>query len=384
MVLALRPAVSAPAALGLFLAVASARELRVTAFDRAGRLTFAELPTAVVYRVEWSAQAAGGWTNDGSWAAAVPRGSGTGEVTVAAVPFGAPGRFYRVVAAVTNASAPAVPAGMVRVPAGEFAMGNALDPAEGATLELPVHTVLVSAFFMDRYEVTKALWDEVLAAATNHGYAFTAPGLGKAANHPVHSVTWFDCVKWCNARSEQAGLTPCYTMAGAVMRTGTNAPDCNWSANGYRLPTEAEWEKAARGGVAGRRFPWGDTITYDQANYYSSAADTYDQNSTHGYHPLYAKGATPYTSPAGSFAANGYGLYDMAGNVWEWCWDWYAANDYATSASRDPVGAAAGTCRLLRGGSWYVSGRNCRASNRLNYKTPDTVFYSIGFRCVRR
>ncbi len=371
------------AALGLCLA-ASAQELRVSAFDHTGRLAFAGLSSATVYRVEWSASAAGGWTNDGSWGAAVAPGSGTGRVSVAAAPRDLPRRFYRVVATVTNGPASTVPAGMALIPAGEFAMGNALAPAEGSAIELPVHTVYVSAFFMDRREVTKAFWDDVQAWATNHGYAFTAPGLGKATNHPVHSVSWFDCVKWCNARSERAELTPCYTFGGEVLRTGTNAPACNWAAAGYRLPTEAEWEKAARGGLAGQRFPWGAAIAHDQANYLSTTNDTFDASSTHGYHPAYAKGAPPYTCPVGVFAANGFGLYDMAGNVWEWCWNRYAFNDYATSAAHDPTGAASGTCRVLRGGSWYVSGWQCRAANRLSYKTPDTHFYSIGFRCVRR
>ena len=106
-----------------------------------------------------------------------------------------------------------------------------------------------------------------------NGYTDLAAGNGsyasKGANHPVHSITWYDMVKWCNARSEKEGLTPCYTVSGAIYQDGPeHAGGCNWSANGYRLPSEAEWEKAARGGLSAQNFPWGNTIAHSQANYY--------------------------------------------------------------------------------------------------------------------
>jgi len=118
--------------------------------------------------------------------------------------------------------------------------------------ERPVHTVSVSAFYMDRTEVTKALWDEVYQWAIANGYSFDNQGSGKAANHPVHSVNWYDTVKWCNARSQKEGRTPAYYTSAAqttVYRTGqmdVRNDWVKWSA-GYRLPTEAEWEKAGRG-----------------------------------------------------------------------------------------------------------------------------------------
>jgi formylglycine-generating enzyme required for sulfatase activity len=147
-----------------------------------------------------------------------------------------------------------ISAGFSLIPAGSFQMGDAL--AEGLSQELPVHTVQVSAFYMAKHEVTKALWDEVRTWAAGNGYTDLPVGGGKAADHPVQAINWYAMVKWCNARSEKNGLTPCYRVCSEIYRFGENEPDCNWEANGYRLPTEAEWEKAARGGLSGKRFPW--------------------------------------------------------------------------------------------------------------------------------
>jgi formylglycine-generating enzyme required for sulfatase activity len=215
------------------------------------------------------------------------------------------------------------------------------------------------------------------------GYSFDNAGSGKAANHPVQTVTWYDVVKWCNARSQKEGKTPAYYTDAAMTQVYTNgqaSPYVKWD-RGYRLPTEAEWEKAARGGLSGKRFPWGDTITHNQANYYSSTSYAYDTSSTRGYHPNYQAGGMPYTSPVDSFAANGYGLYDMAGNVWEWCWDWYSSSYYGSSPGTDPRGPASGSYRVFRGGGWYGSAWNSRSANRDDYY-PTSRDYGIGFRPV--
>jgi formylglycine-generating enzyme required for sulfatase activity len=288
-----------------------------------------------------------------------------------------PAKLFSNVRVSVTASDETAPSGMALIPAGSFTMGDSLD---GSSYALPLHDVYVSGFYMDRYEVTKALWDEVYQWATNHGYSFEYGAQGKANNHPAHSMTWYDAVKWCNARSEKEGRTPAYyTDAGlsARYRTGQVGLFVNWSS-GYRLPTEAEWEKAARGGASGHRFPWADTdnITHSRANYYSDSGYGYDISPTRGCHPAFAPGDWPYTSPVGYFAANGYGLYDMAGNVWEWCWDWYGS--YSSGSQTDPRGPASGSGR---GGSWDSYAIYCRAAYR-NGGDPAFRYYDVGFRSV--
>jgi formylglycine-generating enzyme required for sulfatase activity len=279
----------------------------------------------------------------------------------------------------------AAPSGMALIPQGAFTMGDALDGASDA----PTHTVNVSAFYMAQNLVTKAQWDTVRTWAISNGYSDLAVGEGKASNHPVQTISWFQMVKWCNARSQQEGLTPVYytnDTQTTVYKTGdvnvTNL-QVKWTANGYRLPTEAEWEKAARGGLSGKRFPWGDTISQTQANYYASSdySYAYDLSSeVNNYHPTYATGAEAYTSPVGDFAANGYGLYDMAGNVLQWCWDWYGT--YNTGTPTDPRGVISGTSRVLRGGGWTSDASNCRTADRFYFGASHT-FSGFGFRVAR-
>jgi sulfatase modifying factor 1 len=269
--------------------------------------------------------------------------------------------------------------GFSLIPAGAFTMGDSLD-GDG---DAPTRWVTLDAFYMGKYEVTKAEWDEVRTWGLSNGYTDLAAGSGKASNHPVQSINWYEMVKWCNARSQKEGLTPVYYINDAqttIYKTGyvdvTNA-QVKWPANGYRLPTEAEWEKAARGGLSGKRFPWGDTISHSQANYYS-----YDLSaSANNYHPSYATGDFPYTSPVGAFAANGYGLYDMTGNVIEWCWDWYGT--YAAGSQTNPRGATSGSLRVYRGGGWCNSASGCGVAYRSRYNPTYSFNSDFGFRVAR-
>jgi formylglycine-generating enzyme required for sulfatase activity len=274
-------------------------------------------------------------------------------------------------------------AAMVLIPAGTFTMGDSLDGISDA----PTRTVTLDAFYMGKYEVTWKEWYAVYFWGLSNGYTDLDSGSGKAINHPVYSVTWYDMVKWCNALSQKEGLTPVYYSnvdQTIIYKTGnvdlTNA-HVKWSANGYRLPTEAEWEKAARGGLSRKRFPWGDTISHSQSNYFSSTDHNYDTSVTRGYHPTYATGSVPYTSPVGAFEANDYGLHDMAGNVSEWCWDRLGA--YESGIQTNPLGATSGKYRVSRGGKWDDNAIYCSVGYR-GYMYPDFSFIDdIGFRVAR-
>ena len=283
----------------------------------------------------------------------------------------------------SDGTTPAPPPGMVYIPPGVFQMGDNLD---GDTAAMPVHAVTLNAFFMDRFEVSKELWQAVQTWSAGQGYSINGGGF-RGATHPVQSITWYDAVKWCNARSQRDGRTPVYYTDDAqtiVYKTGnldlTNAK-VKWTADGYRLPTEAEWEKGARGGTLGLRYPWGNTINGSQANYYLSG-DAYDSTSS------------PYTTPVGYYngsqipsgvdMSNGYGLYDMAGNVWEMCWDWYGGTYYSDPTSIDnPRGpSTSGSGRVMRGSAGDDTASGLRCSKR-SYTLPSNSWHSFGFRSVR-
>jgi formylglycine-generating enzyme required for sulfatase activity len=300
-----------------------------------------------------------------------------------------PGRFNsscKVRITADDGTAPPAPLNMAYIPGGSFQMGDTFYEIGNDTL--PLHNVYISPFFMDKYEVARELWLDVYTWATGNGYTFNNGGSFAGPNRPLQNIYWFDAVKWCNARSEKAGLTPVYytdATQTTVYRTNTlNLTNAcvKWTANGYRLPTEAEWEKAARGNLSGKRYPWGDTISGSQANY-AGSGDPQDGTSQPTTPVGYYNGSQ---TPAGVDMANGYGLYDMAGNVSEWCWDWYDGNWYGQpgAGSNDSHGPAnAMSYRLVRGGGYNDGTTGLRCAQRASGFLPGGAWVFIGFRCVR-
>jgi len=364
-------------ALALGINVAAFGQPVITSFSGNGALVCSNLAPGSVATVEWASSLSGPWQTN--WAALAAVTADTNGAISVSVPM-----FYRVCGVAQTNSTPTTTAdGMALIPAGSFTMGDTLDGAADAT---PTN-IYVSAFYMDTNLVQLSQWQTVYNWATSNGYGFDYAGSGKATNHPVQSVDWYNVVKWSNARSQQTGLTPVYYTDAELTQVYTNgdtdAVYPNWAANGYRLPTEAEWEKAARGGSSGQRFPWGNLISETNANYYgclSGCGFNYDLG-PNGYNSIGLIGGGPCTSPVGSFAPNGYGLYDMEGNVWEWCWDWYGT-PYGQPTPTNPIGPVTGNNRVFRGGSWLDVAVLARCADR-GYTYPGNFYNNTGFRCVR-
>jgi formylglycine-generating enzyme required for sulfatase activity len=267
--------------------------------------------------------------------------------------------------------------GMVWIQGGTFTMGSPTGEAD-RYLDETQHEVTLTGFYMGKHPVTQAQYEAVTGSSNPSAYSsggYRAPyvtGLD-TANFPVEQVTWYDAVEFCNKLSEQEGLTKVYTItsrwptAGHPITGGTVTP--NWSANGYRLPTEAQWEYACRAGTT-TAFNTGNNITTEQANY--NGQYPYNDNPEGIYRER--------TTEVGTFAPNTLGLYDMHGNVYEWCWDLYG--NYATGTQTDPTGAFSGFNRVRRGGSFFSEGHELRSAYRTN-DTPSFYIFNTGFRIVR-
>ena len=256
---------------------------------------------------------------------------------------------------------------MVRINAGTFTMGSNDTQDYGAQ---PAHQVtLTQGFYMGKYQVTQKEYLQVMG--TNPSYFSNNPTAGEVQElRPVEQVSWYDALVFCNKLSVMEGLTPAYSINGSTDTNtwGTVPTSSNsiWNSvqivagsTGYRLPTEAQWEYACRAGTT-TAYNTGDTISNDTGWYTSNS------NSR--------------THQVGLKPANAWGLYDMHGNVYEWCWDWYGT--YASGPQTDPVGVSSGSVRLCRGGGWPGSSRNLRSAYR-NYFTPSYRNSGVGFRVVR-
>lgn len=241
-------------------------------------------------------------------------------------------------------------AAMVLVPAGSFEMGDHFD--EGAADELPVHQVELNAFYMDRHEVTIGQYKQFLRE-TAHGTL------------PDQSPDWIAEKAIVLAQKGGHQVVGFTTPTDNHPVTGATFSDAQAYAQwaGKRLPTEAEWEYAARGRLVGKRYVWGNRPPEET-----------DCNFTGSFGGEQADDGHLYTVPVGSYDANGYGLYDMAGNAWEWCADWYGENYYANSVLKNPKGPATGTERVIRGSGWSSYFQHLRLSRRLKLSPTATGF----------
>jgi len=233
---------------------------------------------------------------------------------------------------------------MVLISAGRFVMGDQTQ------IDAAPHEVAISAFYMDKNLVTQEQYEKVVGEN---------PSRWKGATNPVEQMRWSDAARYCNARSKSEGLEPCYDL---------QTWECNFQANGYRLPTEAEWEYACRAG---------STTAYFFGNEPSKLKD----------YAWFEKNSGGKPQPAGQKPPNAWGLYDMHGNVWEWCNDFYQVDYYQQSPKENPTGPKAGDTKVVRGGAWKFSDETCRSAYRYNENPgyADVCFgYDIyGFRCVR-
>jgi formylglycine-generating enzyme required for sulfatase activity len=228
---------------------------------------------------------------------------------------------------------------------------------DGGVEETPIHTVSVSMFWMDTLQVRQADYQQLLGVNPS----------GHGGNYPIEYITWYDAALYCNARSKHDALDTVYSYTGLNGIPGNNCKltgvTINYTNNGYRLPTEAEWEYACRAGST--------------TKYYFG-----DSPAALGNYAWFSDNSGGYTQTGGKKLPNQFGLYDMHGNVWEWCNDWYSATYYSVSPSTDPRGPA-GTANVMRGGCYQNTADYLRSAYRNMSSTPDKRYPNVGFRVVR-
>ena len=260
---------------------------------------------------------------------------------------------------------------MILIPKGDFLMGALPNDSNAGKAEYPRHQVQISkSFWMGKYPVTQGFWEEVM------GYNNSK---FQGDDHPVEKVSWFDCIQFCNQLSEKEGLQPVYHVSGAEV-------SCNWDASGYRLPTEVEWEYAARssGNIpTAKARPEGGTVGWDAARG-EQKSTLYAGSNTSDSVAWYSTNSEKSTQPVGEKEPNAFGLHDMAGNVWEWVWDIFDKNAYKKRRNgiTDPTGPASGKERINRGGCWY----SAESATRLSFRCGDQPYVAnsfLGFRIVR-
>jgi formylglycine-generating enzyme required for sulfatase activity len=242
---------------------------------------------------------------------------------------------------------------MVQIKSGNFFMGSPSTELNRSTNEYRYLVSLTQDFYIGKYQVTQAQYEAVMGTNPSSFKIPVSPETN-TANRPVENVTWYDAVEFCNKLSEMEGLMPVYTINGTTVTP-------NWSANGYRLPTEAQWEYACRAGSVTAYNTGHDTIVFFDGGWYAGNSD----NRTHS---------------VGEKQYNSWGLYDMHGNVFEWCWNWYVRWD---GTDYDPTGPVSGDGRVLRGGAWDSEGTYLRSACRDFSLNPKFSSNNIGFRIVR-
>jgi len=262
-----------------------------------------------------------------------------------------------------------IPKGMVLINGGKFKMGA----DDGMPFEAPAHSVTVRSFLMDEHEVTVAEFAEFVKAT---GYTTEAERFGSSGVFDIRSGEWLmrKGADWRHPDGPNSTAQP----QEPVVQVSWNdaAAYAKWS--GKRLPTEAEWEFAARGGLEGKKYAWGDDLRPNGKPVANWWQGTFPTTNT-------VEDGFQMRAPVESFSPNGYGLYDVAGNAWEWCSDWYADDYYDSSPESEPTGPEAGEERVIRGGSWMCAENFCtnyRVAAR-SHSTPETGLNNLGFRCVK-